>query len=209
MKIKPLIILGAGGHAKVVLDLISDLSDLAVEAIVAPEISRDPLFANITLLPSDQHVLEYPNDSVMLINGIGSIGVSEKRRRIYEYYKDRGYVFHILKHNSAIVSRSAALHEGTQIMAGCVIQTGCSIGVNSIINTRSSIDHDCSIGDHVHVAPGVTLSGGVTVGSGSHIGTGATVIQGITIGANVTVAAGAVVITNIVDNSIVKGVPAR
>jgi len=208
MRLTEVVILGGGGHAKVVYDLIFEL-DLAVKAVVTITPTLDPIFAHLEQWNSDDEVLRFQSNSIMLVNGVGSIRVSETRRRIFLFYKQRSYQFHTLIHPFAKVSRFAELNEGAQIMAGSIIQAGCLIGANTIINTKTSVDHDCTIGDHVHIAPGATLSGGVRIGNGSHIGVGATIIQGVSIGCNVTVAAGAVVIRDVVDNALVKGVPAR
>lgn len=208
MSVKQLVLLGGGGHAKVVYDVVTEMR-LYIKAVVEPATPCDPFFARLEQWHADADVLQLPSDSIMLVNGIGSIRVSESRRRIFEFFKGRSYRFFTLKHPSAIVSKFAEVGEGAQIMAASVVQVGSYIGANSIINTKASVDHDCFVGDHVHIAPGVTLSGGVYIGSGSHIGTGATVIQGVRIGNNVTVAAGAVVTRDIADGLLVKGIPAR
>jgi len=208
VSVKQLVMLGGGGHAKVVYDVVTEMN-LCIKAVVEPATPCDPFFACLEQWHSDADVLQVHSDSIMLVNGIGSIRVSESRRRIFEFFKERSYRFFTLKHPSAIISKFAEVGEGTQIMAASVVQVGSYIGANSIINTKASVDHDCFVGDHVHIAPGATLSGEVYIGSGSHIGTGATIIQGVRIGNNVTVAAGAVVTRDIADGLLVKGVPAK
>ncbi len=205
----PVIILGAGGHAKVLIEALLKSGNL-IAGIVDP----DPKLAGVEILGvpvlgGDDVVNEFPPSEIQLVNGLGSVGLPFKRQQIFERFKGMGYKFATVVHPSAVVASDVELGEGAQVMAGAVIQPGCCIGINCIINTRASVDHDCIIGDHVHIAPGVTMSGIIKIGSDSHIGTGATLIQGISIGIGCLIAAGAVVIKDIADGAMVRGVPAR
>lgn len=208
MKEKPVILLGAGGHAKVLLDILLE-KNIEVLGIAEKDGTDLPSgLYGVPVIGSDSDVQQYPPDKVELVNGIGSVGSTALRQKVYERFKRQGYRFTQVIHPRAVVSIRAELGEGVQIMAGAVVNIGTRIKEDSIINTNASVDHDCLIGAHVHIAPGVTLSGGVTVGEGSHIGTGASVMQGIEIGANVIVGAGAVVIDNIETGKTICGVPA-
>ena len=204
----PVIVLGAGGHAKVVVDAL-----IACSANVIGITDADPSKAGRTVLGvrvigGDDAVRTYSPSDVALINGVGSIGQTGARRTLFDKFKHLGYSFATVVHPSATIASSARLGEGAQVMAGGVIQPDCTIGVNTIINTNASIDHDCVIGAHVHVAPGVTLSGGVRVGDNVHIGSGSTVLQGVTLGADCIVGAGSVVLAAIPPGHKVAGVPA-
>lgn len=205
----PIIVLGAGGHAKVLIDALC-LNGATILGIVDPDINlHGTKILGVTVIGNDETVLNYPTDSILLVNGVGSIGLPKLRQTLYKKFKDWGYNFASVRHPSAVIASDVVLNEGTHVMAGAVVQPGCVVGYNVIINTRASVDHDCSIGNHVHIAPGVTLSGGVFVGNSAHIGTGATVVQGVSIGSQCLVAAGAVVTKDVADGSAVKGVPAR
>lgn len=206
---EPVLILGGGGHAKVLVEAL-----LANHALIAGIVDADPglrgkTVLGVPVLGGDELVGDYPPASLQLVNGIGSVGLPATRRAVYQRFAAQGYRFAVVLHPAAVVASDVELAEGAQIMAGAVIQPGCRIGRNVIINTRASVDHDCVIGDHVHIAPGCTLSGAVTVGAGCHIGTGATVIQGVKIGAGSVVGAGAVVTRDIEAGVTVVGVPAR
>jgi sugar O-acyltransferase (sialic acid O-acetyltransferase NeuD family) len=205
----PVIIIGAGGHARV---LISTLKALRREiaGILHPEAAMiGQTIDDIPVLGNDDKIQEYAPDSVELVNGIGSISSTGKRREIYEKFKKDGYSFATVVHLTAIVMDDVVLGEGAQVMAGAVIQIGCTIGDNAFVNTGAIVDHDCVVGDHTHVAPGAVLSGGVHLGAGGHIGTGAVVIQGIYVGENATIGAGAVVIRDVPSSQLVLGNPAR
>lgn len=205
----PVVILGAGGHAKVLVEALL-ASAKAIVGVVDP----DPALAGrtvhgIPIIGNDDEVMKYPKDSVCLVNGMGSVGCLFRRRELFERFKAKGYTFVPVVHPSAVIASGVELGEGAQVMAGAVIQPGCRIGANTILNTRTSIDHDCRIGDHVHVAPGTVFSGDVSVGNTSHIGPGVTIIQGIAIGQGCVVGAGSVVLKNIPDGVTAYGVPAK
>lgn len=205
----PVIVLGAGGHARVLVDI---LLKNGVSIVGLTDMNPNLLGSAIFGVPvvGDDSVLEkYPAGSVLLVNGLGLVTITRNRSNVFNKYKEMGYAFAQVIHPSVIIGHDAKLGEGVQVMAGAVIQPGAQIGHNSIVNTRAGVDHDCKIGNHVHLAPGVTLSGGVRVGDGTHVGTGATVIQNIEIGSSVLVGAGAVVVRNVKDGAKVLGVPAR
>jgi len=195
----PLIVLGAGGHAAVLIDALqrcgAEILGIAGPGLAAG--SKGPL--GVPILGGDDDVLERDPGSIRLVNGLGSTRLPEARQSLYQRFKAGGYSFETVVHPSAVVARDVILGEGTQVMAGAVIQTGTILGANVIVNTRVSVDHDCRIGDGVHLAPGVTLSGLVTIGRASHLGTGSVVIHQITIGAGCLIAAGATVYRDLPD----------
>ncbi|WP_206810939.1 acetyltransferase [Paradesulfitobacterium ferrireducens] len=205
----PVIVLGAGGHAKVLIDtLLLGSAELVGVTDSNPRKLKDNVLG-IPVLGTDEVVLEYSADKILLVNGLGTTSTMENRKNLFDVFKNRGYTFATVIHPSAVISDHAQIREGAQIMAGAIVQVGCSIGANTIVNTKVSIDHDCNIGANVHLAPGVTLSGGVHVAEGVHIGTGATVIQGVTIGKNALIGAGTLVLKDIAEGTTVVGVPAR
>lgn len=205
----PLIVIGGGGHSKVLVDALSTLSaDIIGFTVCNPE-NLDRKILGIRLLGNDDAILQYSPDSVRLVNGLGSVGTTGKRRGIYDYFKSLGYSFVTVIHPASVISREVEVSEGAQVMAGAIVQPGSRIGKNAIVNTKASIDHDCIIGDHVHLAPGVTLSGMVRIGSGTHVGTGATVIQSVQIGKDCLIGAGALVLKDIPAGSTAFGVPAK
>lgn len=204
---KPVIIIGAGGHARVLHDC---LRMLGVDVLGA--LDKSPLSNccfELPILGDDSAIAAYSPRNVELINGIGSVVDTHLRAVIYEKFKKLGHVFRTVVHPTAVMAQDCILGEGVQVMARAVVNTGTNIGYNSIINTGAIVDHECYIGNHVHIAPGCTLSGGVQVGDGTHIGTGATVIQGIRIGEQALVAAGAVVIRDVPPGGRIAGVPAK
>jgi sugar O-acyltransferase (sialic acid O-acetyltransferase NeuD family) len=201
------VILGAGGHARVVLALLR-ATGATVAGCVAPDRPDSRWPREIAWLGNDDSLRSLGTKDVLLANGIGSIDDCGPRRKAFEVARSAGFHFLTVCHPRATVEADVSLGEGAQVMAGAILQTGVRIGANAIINTGAIVDHDSLIGDHAHVAPGSRLSGGVTIGSAAHIGTGTIVIQGITIGNGAVVGAGAVVLADVADDSRVAGVPA-
>lgn len=206
---KPIIILGAGGHAKVLIDTLQRQSaNILGVTDPDPELHGKDVMG-IPIIGNDNSILQYGVNDIVLVNGLGKVNRSNKRIQIYDTFKKRGYIFTRVIHRSAVISPGAYLAEGVHIMAGAIIQTLATIGVNTIINTRASVDHECIIGDHVHIAPGATISGGVEIGDSVLVGAGATIIQGIHVGASSIVGAGAVVTEDVREGVTVMGIPAR
>jgi UDP-perosamine 4-acetyltransferase len=203
----PLIVIGAGGHARVLLSALLDLGRHVV-GFAEREPSEKTLLG-VPCIGNDDAVLAYDPQQVLLVNGIGSVGSVANRLRVFDYFVARNYRFASVIHSSALIASDARVDEGVQIMAGAIIQTGCVAHENSIINTGAQLDHDCIMDAHAHVAPGAVLSGSVHVGARAHVGAGATVIQGVHIGPDAIVGAGAVVLTDVPASCTVVGVPAR
>lgn len=203
------IIIGAGGHAKVLLNALQ-MSSINVLGFTDIDVNKHgSTILGCPVLGDDAIIDTYSHNDVRLIIGIGSTEPGSARRDTFQHFQAKGFAFSTCVHPSAIVAPDIKLGQGSQIMAGTVLQPGCVIGMNTIINTRASVDHDCKIGDHVHIAPGAVLGGAVNIGHGSHIGTHATVIENITIGSGTMVAAGACVVANLKSQERMAGIPAK
>lgn len=205
----PVIVLGGGGHAKVLIDALKYHSADIIGIVDNDSEMAGNTLLGIPVIGTEDILIKYPPDKVSLVNALGSVRQTEVRKNIFEKFKEMGYMFASVVHHSCVIADDIELGEGVQIMAGAIIQPGCSIGYNAIINTHSSIDHDCEIGDHVHIAPGVTLSGEVVIGSQAHIGTGCVAIQGIEIGERCFIGAGSLILQSIPSGVTAYGVPAR
>jgi acetyltransferase EpsM len=186
---------GAGGHAKVVIDI------LKFNRIKVPEIFDDnPAVCTFMGIPVS-HADVY---SPLII----SIGDNAVRSRIAERLKDTVFSPAVFA-QSVITSDSVSVGEGTVVMQGSIIQSSVRIGRHGIINTRAAIDHDCRLLDYVHIAPGAILCGNVEVGEGAFIGAGVIIKPGIRIGKWSLIGAGAVVVKDIPDHVTAFGNPCK
>jgi sugar O-acyltransferase (sialic acid O-acetyltransferase NeuD family) len=208
---KKIVILGGGGHARVLIDLIKMSTQYEIVGILDPQLNSGINISGIPVMGNDDLLYDLCNKKGIrdVCIGVGSTKDNTKRRLLYQHVKQLGLSIPCLIHIKATVSVESKISEGVQVMAGAIIQTGSLIGENAIINTSAIIEHDCEIGKHVHICSGAVISGGVIIGDSAFIGAGATIIQGIKIGSNSVVAAGAVVVNDVGDGLKVKGVPAE
>jgi acetyltransferase EpsM len=191
-------LLGASGHAKVILDILKRNS-ISVKGFFDDNLALTTFGGMNSLGP----VSKSEKTSGKFIISIGSNRV---RQKIANSLK---LEFISAIHPTAIIDETVIVEEGTVVMAGAIVNVDCTIGRHVIINTGAVVDHDCVIGDFAHLSPNSTLSGNVSVGEGTHIGSGAVVIPGVEIGKWATVGAGTVVIKNVPDGATVVGSPAR
>lgn len=196
---KDLIILGAGGHAKVVAD-IAIKSGYNLRGFLDDNAKADKIL-NIPVLGNIQDCLKFSDCQFVI--GIGSNAV---RKTLSEKY---ALNYATLIHPSAQIGLDVKLSAGTVVMANAVINSSAVIGRHSIINTASVVEHDCSVGDFVHISPRAVLCGTVRVGDNVHIGTGAAVINNKTICGDCIIGAGATVVKNITEKGTYIGVPAK
>lgn len=189
-----IILIGGGGHCKVVIDAIYQAGNLHIEGIIDRKLNIGDKVFGIPVIGDDNKLPDlYRKRLKNAFISIGSVGDCSVRKRIYQMLKQIGFSLVTVIHPSAVIGYDCDMEEGVFIAAGVVINPCVKIGRNAIINTSASIDHDCEIGSFVHITPGVTLSGGVKIGEGTHIGTGANVIQNINIGKNCLIKAGELV----------------
>ncbi len=208
-KEEKVIIIGGGGHAKVLVDclLLSGATIIGITDIDSNNCHSS--FSNVKFIGKDEAIFQYDQKDILLVNGLGFTDKSNRRAAIFELFKKSGYSFASVIHPSAVISSDVVLSEGVQVMAGSVIQPGCKVGANSIINTSVAIDHDCIIAENVHIAPGSVLSGNVTIEQSVFIGAGTTIIPGVTIGLKCIIGAGSLVNTDIPTKTKAFGVPAK
>lgn len=200
---KDVIIIGAGGHAKVIAEIVLKSGDNVVGFLDDNnDLQNKAIYLNKKVIGTTKDINKY-NDYYFVI-GIGNNTI---RKKINE---NNNLKLYTAIHPSAIIAQDVEIGEGTVIMPGVVINPGTKIGKNCIINTSSSLDHDNLIEDYVHISPGAHLAGTVKVGESSWICTGVTIINNITIGENNIIGAGATVIEDIAENNhTYVGVPVR
>lgn len=195
-------VIGAGGHAKVVISVL-----LAAGIPVAAVYDDDKEKWGCEVLKCKVLGPLSMIDDLARKPAIMAIGNNHVRRRLVSRFKKLYWITAI--HPDAYVHPSVRIGAGSVVFAGAVIQPDTFIGEHCIINTGATIDHDCIIGDYVHIAPGTNLAGSVKVEEGAFLGIGSAAIIGITIGKWATIGAGGVIIHDISPNAVAVGVPAR
>jgi len=203
------LILGAGGHAQVVADIL--LRSHERGGIYKPVgfLDDNPGLMGTThldlpVLGTIAQVNEFEHDAVIL-----SIGDNRIRARLFQWVKTQGEKLVSAVHPDAVLPPDVRPGEGVMICAGVVVNTGTIIGDNVILNTGCTVDHHNHIGPHAHVAPGAHLGGNVHIGEGAFIGIGTTVIPGCSIGEWAMIGAGSVVTKDIPPYATAVGMPAR
>ena len=204
-----ILIVGAGGHAQVIADLIMSRARLGEDVQLIGFVDDDfrllgREILGVKVLGPIGLVNEVEHDAVVI-----GIGDNLTRARVYGELQTRGMAFCRATHPHAVVADDVKLGAGSVVFANAVINTGSVIGANVIVNTGATIDHHAQIDTHVHIAPGAHLGGAVIVAEGAFLGIGSSVIPNRTIGAWSTVGAGAVVLDDIPPHTTVVGVPAK
>jgi sugar O-acyltransferase (sialic acid O-acetyltransferase NeuD family) len=194
------IVIGAGGHAKVVIATIRAAGGDVTQVLDGDAERWGQRILGVTV---DGPISE---DAVANRAAVIAIGSNRVRQALAGRLQARWIT---ACHPSAVVHRSASLGPGTVVFAGAVVQPDSQIGAHAILNTASSVDHDCVLDDFVHLGPGTRLCGGVRIDEGALLGVGAKVAPSIVIGAWSTVGAGAVCVSDVPSDTTVVGVPAR
>ena len=199
MKQKPFVILGAGGHGRVVAAAMI-ASGREVAAFLDPERSLwGKKVDGVPVAGGDDKLSDFPAAKFSVAIGVGGVRDTRARRALHAAALAQGAALPSVIAESARVAPSARLGDGTQVLTHAVVHPGASVGAGCVVNTAAVVEHDCVLGAHVFVGPGAILCGGVTVGDGTFIGAGAVILPEIRLGSNVLVAAGAVVRTDVPD----------
>lgn len=202
MKSTPLYILGAGGHAKVVV-ATAEAAGFEIAAIYDEDDGKrgKALLGHAITVPTPA-AGDWPKDAAAII----AIGDNRVRQRLAAIHTLN---WPAVVHPGAMVHPSVTIGPGTLVCAGVIIQPDAKIGAHAIINTGAIVEHDCRVGDYAHIGPAACLAGNVDIGEGAFVGAGTTVIPGIRVGAGAIVGAGAAIVTDIAPDAKVGGVPAR
>lgn len=193
MKMKPVVILGAGGHGRVVAEALRS-SGREVAAFLDRERERwGSELDGTRVAGGDDKLADYPAARFDCAVGVGGLKDTRRRRAVHEFAASRGAALPPVVAASALVSPSARLGAGAQVLTHAVVHPGASVGEGAVVNTAAVVEHDCVVGAHGFVGPGAILCGGASLGEGAFVGAGAVVLPGVSVGAGALVAAGAVV----------------
>ncbi|MGR5070272.1 acetyltransferase [Vibrio alfacsensis] len=202
LSLKPLVIIGGGGHASVLVDILREQQRKILAVISPDDLDSRLVFDGYEHFRHDEDVFQFKPEDVLLVNGVGALPKSSLRHRLTQLYQSRGYHFETVIASSALVSKFAKIETGVQVFPNAIIQAGASIDCHTIVNTGVIVEHDCIIGQFNHLAPRATLCGQVRTALNVYIGAGATVIQNIQLADNVVVGAGAVVTKDVASDQV-------
>jgi sugar O-acyltransferase (sialic acid O-acetyltransferase NeuD family) len=203
--VRGILVLGAGGHGKVVADILCCAGMPLLGFLDDDPATWGTMRLGLPVLGSIATYREHMPGGLVL--GIGDIAA--RKAIVDSLGSEARYLWYNAIHPRATVARSVRLGNGVTVVAGAVVNPDSALGDHSVVNTGATVDHDCVIGDFAHIGPGAHLAGDVRVGRDAFIGIGASVTQGISIGVGAIVGAGSVVIDPVPCHVTVKGVPAR
>jgi sugar O-acyltransferase (sialic acid O-acetyltransferase NeuD family) len=207
-----IVVIGGGGHAKVVISILHKLKYYHILGYT--DLKDHGSLAGVPYLGSDGELaaLAVARKKLNAVLALGQVGLGGRRYELWTRLMRLdlpALSFPLIVSPHAVVNEAVAGGEGAVVMDGAVVNSGAAIGRGAIVNTNSTIEHDVVLEDWVHVAPGATISGGASVGPFSMIGAGATVIEGIKIAEGCMVGAGATVVHDLTEPGIYVGTPAR
>lgn len=204
------VVIGSGGHARVVIDALRAAGEHRIfGAVDVPERAGTHI-DGIEVVTTHAELASLASQGVTAaVLGVGSVGDASTRVRLAEQLREAGLELPAIVHPTAYVSDAATLSAGVFVAAKAVVGVGASVGEFAIVNTGAVVDHDCSVGAFVHVAPGCAISGTVSIGDRAHLGTGASVIQGVAIGEGSVIGAGSVVLDDVPAGVMAWGNPCR
>jgi sugar O-acyltransferase (sialic acid O-acetyltransferase NeuD family) len=196
-------LVGASGHAKVIIDIIEREKKHQIRYIIDdnPDLKGKVVWGYQVRGGREEIVSEHDGPWQAVV----AVGDNSARRMLADWLRASRIRLMSAVHPSAQIGRDVIIGAGTVIMANVVINPSSIIGENVILNTGVSVDHDCHVAEDVHIAPGSTLCGSVSVGAGAFIGAGSTVIQNISIGAGAFVGAGSVITRDVPEKAKVVG----
>jgi len=204
-----IVVIGGGGHAKVVIGI---LQKLKLHRILGyTDLKDNGPILGVSFLGSDDELykLALERNGLNAALAVGQVGLGKCRCEIWERHQLLHLSFPMIVSPGAIVNEGASGGEAAAVMDGAVINAEATLGRGAIVNTNSTVEHDVVLEDWVHVATGATVCGGVRVGRFSMIGAGATVIEGLTIVPECIVGAGATVVRDLAEPGVYVGSPAR
>ena len=210
----PLLIFGAGGHAREVAQIVHDINQAQPGSWQLLGFMADPQAVALNPKPlpasllgnSQQALATHPQAHCVI-----AVGNSQARRSIAARLRQQhpGLRFATLVHPRAWVATGASVGQGSVVFAGALINVDASLGIHTSINLACTISHDCQLGDYVSLGPGVHMAGAVTLGEAVDVGTGASIRPRVSVGANAVIGAGAAVVRDLLGDSTAVGVPAR
>ena len=201
---------GAGGHARCVIEAIESARLLEVVALMDGDVALvgSRVLGRPVLAQHEGAALRAEGVENAFV-GVGGVANPGPRRAVAAALRAAGFRLPPIVHATAVVAESATLEDGAQVLAGAIVGPGATVGRDALVNAGAIIGHDVRLGECVHIASGARIAGDTTVGADAHVGTGAIIIQQRAIGEGAVIGAGAVVLDDVAAGERVGGIPAR
>ncbi len=196
-----IVLIGAGGHAKVVAEAIMASGAYDIVAAIDKNKTTNSYLMNHIPIRSD-------TTGLTVGNFIVAIGDNQRRRQCFEEFVALGWSPKSIIHSQSIISASVSIGPGVFVGPGAIVHTEARIGANSIVNSGAVVEHDCLVGPHCHIAPGAILGGSVTLGAGAFIGLGSVILPLIEVGDWSVLGAGSTLVRHLESSKTAFGSPA-
>ena len=194
---KPLLLLGGGGHCHSAIDVIESEAQYRIVGVVQPPVDGSEPVLGYPIVGSDDDLPALLTETPRALITVGHIRSPTTRRRLFGWLRDHGAEIPVVRSPRAYCSRRATIGEGSILMHDSLINANARIGANCIVNSQALIEHDVGIGDHCHISTGARVNGGALIGAGCFIGSGAVLKEEIEIGDGAIIGAGQVVLSDV------------
>ena len=201
---KPLLLIGGGGHCHSCIDVIESGQRYRIEGIVLPTIGDHVDVMGYQVIGVDQDLPALLAHTPNAIVTVGQIKSAAIRVKLFDLLRSYGAYLPIIQSPLSYCSKHAGIGEGTILMHGSIGNAGAKVGANCIINTQSLIEHDFEIADNCHISTGAKVNGGVRIGKGAFIGSGVILKEGVTIGAAAVIGAGQLILSDVSDGMTIR-----
>ena len=202
---KPLILVGGGGHCHSCIDVIEAAGIYQIAGVVQPEISSD-LVLGYPIVGNDNDLPRLLENSESALVTVGQVKNPAIRIRLFNFLKELGAELAVVVSPNAHFSRHSVMGEGSIVMHGAIVNANVQIGRNCIVNSQALVEHDVVINDHCHISTGALINGNVTIGRGSFVGSGAVIKEGVKVGENAVIGAGQDVLQDVPNFAMMKNV---
>ena len=201
---KPLLLIGGGGHCHACIDVIESDQKYRIAGIVLPTRGNHADVIGYPVTGADDDLAELLKQTPYAIVTVGQIKSAAIRIKLFELLKTHGTHLPIIQSPSSYCSKHAVIGEGTILMHGSLVNAGAQVGANCIINSQALIEHNVEIADHCHISTGAKVNGSVRIGKGTFLGSGSIVKEGVTLGAGVVIGAGQLILKDVPDGMTIK-----
>lgn len=203
-KKRPIVLIGGGGHAAVLADILLCQKRHIIALISLDDCSQRSVLKQLPQLFSDEDIHKFPPKDVVLVMGIGIIPRSQVRKRLISHFEALGYVFETVVASNAYVSPHAKIKHGAQVLTNAVVHTGSIVHSHTIVNSGAVVEHDCEVGVGCHIAPNATLCGQVICGNDVFVGAGSVILNNLRLKSKSIVGAGVTLSRHIKEKEIIR-----